>query len=291
MTEQTIDLGGLPAPDIIEALDYEQIVDELKQQLISRNADFSELLQLESEPLTIAIEAFAYRELLLRQQINEAVRSNLLAFAQGADLDQLGAFYGVIRQSSNGGDEGNSGESDDVLRVRIKDRILGSSTAGGEAHYRYQAFSVSTDIRDVAVDSPQPGRVRVSVLAKTGVEIEPLIEQVKARVAADDVQVLTDTVEVVPTELIEVDIVADIIPLEGSLPLSQEILSQRFGQVIEQQRRLGWDLAPSWIVSQLHSSNIKEVHLHQPAQNIAVQPNQCILVRNIVLNIAQTTRT
>lgn len=276
MTEQTINLGGLPAPDIIEALDYEQIVDQLKQQLLTRNPDYSELLNLESEPLVIAIEAFAYRELLLRQQINEAVRSNLLAFAQGADLDQLGAFYGVDRQTS---------ETDEPLRLRIKDRILGSSTAGGEAHYRYQAFSVSTDIRDIAVDSPEPGRVRVSVLAKTGVEIEPLVAQVKARVAANDVQVLTDTVEVVPTELVEVDIVADIIVQEGGLPISQEILSQGFAEVIEQQRRLGWDLAPSWIISQLHSSNIKEVQLHQPAQNVVIQPNQCILVRSISLNI------
>lgn len=276
MTEQTIDLGGLPAPNIIQALDYELIVEQLKQQLISHNGDYAELLALESEPLTIAIEAFAYRELLLRQQINEAVRSNLLAFAQGADLDQLGAFYGVTRQSS---------EIDEAMRLRTKDRILGSSTAGGEAHYRYQAFSVSTDIRDIAVDSPQPGKVRVSVLAKTGVDIDPLVEQVKARVAADDVQVLTDTVEVVATELIEVDIIADIIPQAGGLPLSPQILTDDFSQVIEQQRRLGWDLAPSWIVSQLHSSNIKEVQLHQPANNVVIQPNQCIAVRNIVLNI------
>lgn len=278
MTEQ-LDLGGLPAPDIIEALDYEQIVDQLKQQLISRNADYADMLNLESEPLVIAIEAFGYRELLLRQQINEAVRSNLLAFAQGADLDQLGAFYGVTRQTS---------ETDKALRLRIKDRILGSSTAGGEAHYRYQAFSVSTDIRDIAVDSPLPGKVRVSVLAKTGVEIEPLVALVKARVASPDVQVLTDTVEVVPTELVDVDIVADITVQEGGLPVDQTILTQGFADVIEQQRRLGWDLAPSWIVSQLHSSNIKQVQLHQPQSNVVIQPNQCIAVRNIVLNITQS---
>ena len=276
MTDQQLDLGSLPAPDIIESLDYEQIVSQLKQQLIDRNSDYSELLALESEPLTIAVEAFAYRELLLRQQINEAVRSNLLAFAMGANLDQLGAFYGVIRQD---------GEPDEPFRLRIKERILGSSTAGGEAHYRFQAFSVSTDIRDIAVDSPQPGLVRVSVLAKTGIEIEPLIEQVKARVAAPDVQVLTDTVEVVPTDLVPVDIVADISVEAGGLPISQPLMTQAFADIIEQQRRLGWDLAPSWIIRQLHSASVKEVKLHQPVANVVIQPNQCILVNSITLNI------
>ena len=276
MTDQQLDLGSLPAPDIIESLDYEQIVSQLKQQLIDRNSDYSELLALESEPLTIAVEAFAYRELLLRQQINEAVRSNLLAFAMGANLDQLGAFYGVIRQD---------GEPDEPFRLRIKERILGSSTAGGEAHYRFQAFSVSTDIRDIAVDSPQPGLVRVSVLAKTGIEIEPLIEQVKARVAAPDVQVLTDTVEVVPTDLVPVDIVADISVEAGGLPISQPLMTQAFADIIEQQRRLGWDLAPSWIIRQLHSASVKEVQLHQPVANVVIQPNQCILVNSITLNI------
>lgn len=275
MTEP-IDLGGLPAPDIIQALDFEAIVSDLKQLLLARNADYAELLALESEPLTIAIQAFAYRELLLRQQINEAVRSNLLAFATQADLEQLGAFYGVSRQE---------GEADTPLRQRIKDRILGSSTAGGEAHYRYQAISVSTDIRDIAVDSPEPGRVRVSVLAKTGVPVEPLVEKVKARVTAPDVKVLTDTLEVVPTDLVEVDVIADITPERGGQLVSAEVLAAAFAEEVERQRHLGWDFAPSWIIKQLHGSNIQQVQLQSPADNVVIQPNQCIAVRNISLNI------
>lgn len=273
---QSIDLGGLPLPEVIEPLDYEVIVEQLKQDLIGKNAQLSETLELLSEPLTIAVEAFAYRELLLRQRINEAVRANLLAFATAANLDQLAAFYGVTRAVN---------ETDDALRMRIKDRILGSSTAGGRAHYRYQAISVSTDIRDVAIDSPKPGKVRVSVLAKSGIAVEPLVEQVTARVNADDVKVLTDTVEVVASELVEVDIRADITPQQGSLPLSQALLTEQLSATIEQNRRLGWDLAPSWLIRELHGSNIQQVELHSPSQNIPVAPNQCIFVRSIELNI------
>lgn len=275
MTEH-LDLGSLPAPNIIQSLDYEQIVAQIKQLLIDKNQDYADALTLASDPLTIAIEAFAYRELLLRQHINQVVRANLLAFATDNDLDQLGAFYGVIRQQN---------ENDSNLRLRIKDRILGSSTAGGEAHYRYQAFSVSTDIRDISVDSPNPGQVRVSVLAKTDADINQLIELVKARVTAPDVQVLTDTVAVVPTDLVEVDIIADITPQTGGLPVDKLIMEENFMEVLEEHRRLGWDLAPSWIISQLHGSNIQQVELIEPSHNIDIAPNQCVVVRSIQLNI------
>lgn len=280
MTEP-IDLGGLPAPDIIQSLDYESIVTEVKELLLAKNPDYADVLALESEPLTIAIQAFAYRELLLRQQINEAIRSNLLAFATQSDLDQLAAFYGVVRQR---------GENDDSFRQRVKDRILGSSTAGGEAHYRYQAISVSTDIRDIAVDSPEPGRVRVSVLANSEVDIEPLVQKVRERVTSPQVQVLTDTVDVVAAELVEVDIVADIIPQMGSLPISTDVLTATFTRAVEQQRRLGWDFAPSWIIRQLHSANVQEVRLLSPMSNVSIQPNQCVAIRQLTFNILPSNR-
>lgn len=273
---QNLDLGGLAAPDIIEPLDYEQITQQLKQQLISINPQYSNALQLESEPLTIALQAFAYRELLLRQRVNEAVRSNLLAFASGNDLNQLAAFYGVTRQQN---------EQDDALRIRTKNRILGSSTAGGEAHYKYQALSASADIRDVSVDSPEPGKVRVSVLAKSGANINELVEQVSNRVTASDVKVLTDTVEVVQSELVEININADIIPKQGGLPIVIDNLITTLADVIEQNRKLGWDLSPSWLISQIHNDNINAVQLNQPEANIEIAPNQCIDIASIVLNL------
>jgi len=46
----------------------------------------------------------------------------------------------------------------------------GFANAGGAAHYRYWALSASPEVADVEVDSPEPGRVRISVLAKEGVQ-------------------------------------------------------------------------------------------------------------------------
>ncbi|ENE2598618.1 baseplate assembly protein, partial [Salmonella enterica] len=72
----TVDLSQLPQPAIIEALDFEVILAEIKQFMISKFPEevrtaVAAALELESEPLNIIAQAFAWRELLLRQRIND----------------------------------------------------------------------------------------------------------------------------------------------------------------------------------------------------------------------------
>ncbi len=43
-------------------------------------------LELESEPATKLLQENAYRELLLRQRINEAAQAVMVAYAMGGDL-------------------------------------------------------------------------------------------------------------------------------------------------------------------------------------------------------------
>ncbi|MGV5943123.1 baseplate assembly protein, partial [Escherichia coli] len=54
-------------------------------------------LELESEPVTKLLQENAYRELLLRQRINEAAQAVMVAYAMGGDLDQIAANYNVKR--------------------------------------------------------------------------------------------------------------------------------------------------------------------------------------------------
>jgi phage-related baseplate assembly protein len=46
---------------------------------------------------TLLINGLAYRELLLRAQVNETARQNLVSFARGASLEFLGELVGVTR--------------------------------------------------------------------------------------------------------------------------------------------------------------------------------------------------
>ena len=92
-----IDLSKLPAPKVIEDLDYEILLQNCLDDFLKRNSDYSTLL--ESDPVIILLQVFAYRELLLRNRINQAAKANMLAYASGSDLDNLAAFYSVKREN------------------------------------------------------------------------------------------------------------------------------------------------------------------------------------------------
>lgn len=84
-------------PNIIEPLNFEEIFSRMKEELISRDESFTALV--ESDPAIRILEVAAWRELLLRERINEAIKSNLLKFATGNDLDNLAEFYVVEREN------------------------------------------------------------------------------------------------------------------------------------------------------------------------------------------------
>ena len=87
-----IDLSKLPAPQLIEELDYEAILNGMRKKLRELLPEWTGY-ELESDPANKVLEVAAYREMLLRQRVNEAARGVLIAFAQGSDLDHLAAFY------------------------------------------------------------------------------------------------------------------------------------------------------------------------------------------------------
>lgn len=276
------DLANLPTPAVIEALSFEVILAAMIKDFKARYPDYTALV--ESDPAVKIFEVCAYRELLLRNRINEAANANLLAFAIGSDLDHLAAFYGVARLTN---------EDDEALRLRIRDKIMGWSSAGGVAHYRYWAMSASGDIRDVAVDSPQSGVVRISVLAKGNDDTCPaqIIDAVKSVVLRDDVKVLTDTVQIVPADLIKTNIEANIwlypdTPEQAIASIQDALLAQ-----LDANDGLGWDLTQSWIISQLHGlGGVHKVELIEPAQNLTVLANQAVRVLAVTLNFAGRNR-
>jgi phage-related baseplate assembly protein len=131
------DLTTYPKPDVIETLDYEVILSqriallkELWRIIREKHPELPDydVELLETDPIQITEEAEAYREMLVRARINDAALANLLAFAGGADLDHLAAFYDVDRLE---------GEGDEPFRDRIVLEIKGRSPGGGA--YWYEA--------------------------------------------------------------------------------------------------------------------------------------------------------
>jgi phage-related baseplate assembly protein len=268
------DLSSLPTPAVIETLSFETIFGELQAEFQTRYPDYSALLA--SDPAIKLLEVAAYREVLLRNRINAAAKASLLAFATGSDLDHLATFYGVTRLA---------GEDDEALRARTRQRIVGFANAGGAAHYRYWALSASPDVADVEVDSPEPGRVRISVLAKGDEATVPasVLAAVRGVVLRDDIRVLTDTVDVVSAELLPVTVVARVwlypdAPIETIAAVRAVFVSALAGSA-----GLGWDLTRSWIIGQLQRAGVHKVELLSPTADVRAQAMQA--VRLVGLNL------
>ena len=83
---------ALPIPNFIER-NAQQIIDEMVADYEVRVGRTLEPAQVER----LIINALAYRELLLRNQVQQAALQNLLSFAKAPMIDYLGELLGVTR--------------------------------------------------------------------------------------------------------------------------------------------------------------------------------------------------
>ncbi|WP_264684985.1 MULTISPECIES: baseplate assembly protein [unclassified Wolbachia] len=257
-------------PNIIEPLNFEEIFFRMKEELVSRDASFTGLV--ESDPAIKILEVAAWRELLLRQRMNEAVKSNLLKFAKGEDLDNLAEFYGVEREKE---------EEDERFRKRVKAKIAGWSTGGSKEYYKYHALSADSRVKDALVESPIPGKVQISILStQTGILSEELLEIVKKQVTRDDIRVLTDTVTVVGCNITEIDIHSR---MSISPVISKEEIKKQFIKKFEASKRLGWNVTKSWIIANLFVEGVENVELIEPRENVVVLGNECAVLSHVKL--------
>ncbi|NKD86698.1 baseplate assembly protein, partial [Haematospirillum jordaniae] len=96
-----IDLSQLRPPDVVEQLDYESVLADMLAALRAyknQNGEAIFTALVESDPALKILEVAAYREMIVRQRVNEAARSVMLAYATGTNLDHLGALLGVARK-------------------------------------------------------------------------------------------------------------------------------------------------------------------------------------------------
>lgn len=288
-----IDLSRLPAPQIVEHLDYAAILADLRADMLDRFPDFS--AAVESDPVQKLLEVCAYRELLLRAAFNERARGCLVAFAVGADLDNLGALLGAYRLELEPADPLNGTpavmESDADFRRRIILAPEGYSVAGPEGAYIWHALSADASVLDASATSPDPGEVVVTVLSRTGDGTAPpeLLDIVEAAVSADDVRPLTDHVTVQGATIVEYVIEAEIETFAG--PDSSIVLAEaeaRLAAYLEASKRLGRDIVRSAIFAALHVEGVSQVILTSPAADIELDRTEAAHCTDVTLHYAGT---
>ncbi|SFD14038.1 baseplate assembly protein [Pseudoalteromonas denitrificans] len=284
-----IDLTQLFAPDIVEALDYETIFDEMLQALQNKTDQFNTLI--ESDPAFKILEVAAYRELLLRQRVNDASKSVMLAYATGNDLDNLAALFGVKRQciSDSESDELIM-ESDTRFRMRIPLSLEGHSTAGPVGAYKFHTLSASVDVKDVSVATPEPGKVLVTVLAntQTGLPSQALLNQILQRLNDEDIRPLTDWVNVQAAHIINYQIEANI-ELNSGPGKTQTLdnVNLKVNEFIQQAHQLGNEITVSGLYAAMHQVGVKKVKLLQPVSDIQVTTEQAAYCNDIKINTVQ----
>ena len=279
MSFTAVDLSRLPAPAVVEQLDFEVIYAEMIAKLRELAPEIDALT--ESDPLFKGLQVCAFREMLVRQRANEAARAVMLAYAVGPDLDQLGALLGVVRLQLDPGNPAQSipptMESDVEFRRRIQLAPEGFSVAGPEGAYVFHALSADPGVLDASATSPSPGDVVVTVLAREGdgTPSQALVDAVAAKLGDDAVRPLTDHVTVQGATIVPYYVDATVYTYAGpdaALVLAES--QKRLERYIADSHRLGRDVPLSGIYSVLHSEGVQRVELTSPTADIVIDRTQ-----------------
>ena len=271
-----IDLSQLPPPQIVEQIDFEQILAERKAYMISlwpaeEQAQIAARLEIESEPLTKLLQENAYRETVWRQRVNEASLANLLATARGTDLEQLAANFNVKRLVIQQG-KANAVppiptlmESDDSLRERAQMAWEGLSTAGPRNSYIFHARAADGRVADATAESPSPAVAVVTVQSLLGDGTAPpeLLAVVNAYLSDDDRRPVADRLTVQGAQILNYQVKAKLYLLSNG-PESEPILAaaqQRLLAYVHQRRRLGMEVSESALHAALHVEGVRKVEL------------------------------
>lgn len=273
-----VDLSRLPAPDVVETLSFETLLGQwltsFQGYCTEAGIDYSAIL--ESDPAYKLLEAGAYRELVLRQRVNDAAKAVMVAYAQGGDLDQLAALMDVEREILTPADPANGideiDEADDDLRRRTVLAPQSYSVAGPEGAYLFHALSADPTITDVSIDSPSPGQVLVTVLVAdgNGTPAQAVLDAVTARLNADSIRPLTDEV-----------IVAGAVPLDYAIAATLTFFASAARSValaaaqtalaayVASCRKLGVAITRAGIIGALMVDGVENVALPSPPADIA----------------------
>lgn len=274
----TVDLSELPSPEIIATLDYETILNDVKTMIITaypeeKQPAIAAAMALESEPLNVIAQVIAYRELILRQVINDGAAACMLSHATGSDLDNLVANNNTERLTVQEATDTTDAvmESDAALRMRAQSAFEGLSVAGPTAAYEYFAKSASGKVLDAKASSPAPAEVVVSVLSTEGdgTASADLIAAVYARLSDESVRPVGDRLTVQSAEIINYDINATLYfypgPESEPIAIAAEASLQKW---LKSQWRIGLDVAKSAVSAALHVQGVQRVELDLPERII-----------------------
>lgn len=281
-------IDNLAKPIVIEPISHDAIVSRqteafkaLWSSLRAANPDLPayDVAMLETDPAMIGNQAESAREVLLRQRINDAAISRLLAYASGSDLDHLAVFYDVSRLL---------GEDDDRLKLRVILAIQGRSTGGTEERYRYIALTADLRVADAKIYTV--GRsplihVALYSTAADGVASAELISIVNAALQADGVRMVNDTIMVASAVRRVIDLVADIWLLPDADAATLDRAEANLRSAWSAVRALGRDLTTNWWQAQLMVAGVYKVSPVSPVDDEIAASSEALSIGTVSLRL------
>jgi len=294
MSLSQINFANIPAPTVIELLDFNTILAAMKADLLARDATLT-AANLESDPIAKLLEVAAYRELIVRQRVNDGAHANMLAYAAGADLDQVGANFGVARLTITPADNTTTPptpavmETDAAFRERIRLSLYSRTTAGPANQYRFFALSADPDVLDVSITSPNPGDVVISVLSHTGsgVPAQAVLDAVMTTCNADTVRPLTDHVIVQAAIITNYSVTIALTLYPGGDPITvQAAALQAVTDYCTAHHALGHDITRAGLIAAATVTGVQNVAMSAPAADLVVDDLHASYVTAINVTVA-----
>jgi len=308
MSLAQIDFAQIPAPAVVEVLDFEAILAAMKTDLLARDATLT-AIELESDPSSKILEGVAYRELNLRQRVNDAAHAVMTPYATESDLDQRGANVNVQRLT---------GETDTALRARIQKAFNLLAAAGPAESYKQHALAVDVSIADVNVVSIADGQVTVTVLVPDSVvtatatpnqllagqaafpslappsgssivisgDNAPVMATVRTRLNDPAVKPLTDVVIVRSPTAIPFSIVGVLTIYPG--PDANVVLSDALKSLhahLADIKHMGFDATRSGLIAALTVPGVQNVALSSPAADVIADALSIALAISINITV------
>lgn len=298
----SVDFNLLPKPNFVDEVDYEQILAERKEYLISlfpeeEQATVRIQLSRESDPLHKYLQENAYREMILRNRTNQKALATLLAFAKGSDLDVWGANFDVSRLIISSANNTVTPptpavyEGDEDFRYRIQKKLDALSTAGPESSYEYHTLSADGRVADVKCSSPAPAHALLTILQRdteNNASTEELNNIVKNYVSAEKKRPTGDRVIVQSAEIINYEIEAVLVT--KNVPETDPVLVAAQANALaytKEPKRIGKGVFFSDLYSILKVSGVERVELISPSAEIhltSFQAASCSGIRVSVRN-------
>ncbi|MEB4676098.1 baseplate J/gp47 family protein [Enterobacteriaceae bacterium G50] len=295
----TIDLSQLPAPAVLEMPLFKELKAQRVAELQGLDSTFNALL--ESEPAMKLLEILVYREMVNIARFNSGVLAVLLAYAKGADLDQLGANFDVARQVVTPADSTTIPptaavmEDDDSYRQRIRLSWYARNTAGAREAYEYYARNVGSIVLDARAYGPpttEPGYVEVYVLASDGdgTPGDDLLAAVGNALSPDDVRPLTDYVTVKAPEILSYSVDATLVISPGPdtdavVAAARDALETYTASV----HKIETDVSLAGIYAALKQAGVDDVILRAPTATLTVGVGQAAWCESVTISTQEPT--